>query len=170
MVRQKTGKSPNEVWISSRLIRKVFKTRYGIESQTWVKGFLWQILLGCWSNHYNPSLLDETFFIWILSALSWQWKKVDWFWKRIYAASGYDFFNNTFNSGSNMDPLDMAFCFATNGFTTEGSKAGAFNFFARTVDDYGQNDNTLNGPSFSKQVTMLRVVCSQSLPSHFTAV
>ena len=41
-----------------------------------------------------------------------------------------------------MDPLDMAFCFATKGFTTEGSKAGAFNFFARTVDDYGKNDNT----------------------------
>lgn len=40
-----------------------------------------------------------------------------------------------------MDPSDMASCFATNGFTIEGSKAGAFDFFARGVNDYGKNDN-----------------------------
>ena len=80
------------------------------------------------------------------------------------------FSSEYFSPQAGSEKNGLAFCFATNGFTTEGSKAGAFKFFAKAVDDYGKNDNTLNGPSFSKQVTMLWVVCSQSLPSHFTAV
>ncbi|MCI6133281.1 MAG: hypothetical protein MR737_02700 [Parabacteroides distasonis] len=58
---------------------------------------------------------------------------------KTYAGGRYNFTNGTFKPDVNTDLSDVASYYQANGFTFDGTKAAAFNFFTDKVTNYGKN-------------------------------